>query len=472
VILVGALVNLGPFGPPSLFLLVVVVAAAGGGLWSGLAAAVISFLGLNYFFTPPRHTFRVDKPADLVALFVFIGVGAIVGVLFARVVSERDRVERREEEMRLVNRFATRLLSAELSRHVLREVAGTLVGLMNLKACTVDVRAEPALSASAASSLQGSERAGTARGPLLDVPIVAGETMLGLLRVERSPGSEAFSSGDERLLEAVAGQLGLAMERRRSDLEARAARTGAEASDMRAALFSSVTHDLRTPLASIKAGITGLMDEHAASDERGRSELLSTVLEETERLNRLVDNILNLARARAGDIAIEKELTPFEDVVETVLSRLRRSLAAFDVGTKINQDLPPVWVDAVQMDQALTNIIENAARHAPAGSEIQVALRPWQAGIQIRVVDRGPGIRPEDRRRVFEPFYKRDTATGRAGSGLGLAIAHAVVHAHEGRIRIEGVPGGGTAVVIELPVGTTGGSRAPGASAESEAASS
>src|ERR671934_616212 len=126
VILVGALVNLGPFGPPSLFLLVVVVAAAGGGLWSGLAAAVISFLGLNYFFTPPRHTFRVDKPADLVALFVFIGVGAIVGVLFARVVSERDRVERREEEMRLVNRFATRLLSAELSRHVLREVAGTL----------------------------------------------------------------------------------------------------------------------------------------------------------------------------------------------------------------------------------------------------------------------------------------------------------------------------------------------------------
>jgi two-component system sensor histidine kinase KdpD len=258
-----------------------------------------------------------------------------------------------------------------------------------------------------------------------------------------------------RLLATLGGQLGLAVERHRLDLRAREARTDAEVAEIRAALFSSVTHDLRTPLASIKAGITGLMDAGVTLEPVERKELFDTVLEETDRLGRLVENLLRLARARAGGIAVEKELTPFEDVVETVLSRLRHTLAPFRIRTKIGNELPAVWVDPVQMDQALTNILENAARHAPEGTEIVVAVTPWHGGIEVRVADRGPGIPPEDRDRVFEPFFRRDTATGRAGSGLGLAIARAVVQAHGGRIRIEGAPGGGTAVVIELPVGAS-----------------
>jgi two-component system sensor histidine kinase KdpD len=443
-------IDLGPFGAPSLYLLAVVATSAVSGLWNGLAAAVISFVGLNYFFTPPVHTLRVSKAEDLVALLVFLGVAVIVGALFARALAEQRRVERREDELRLVNRFATRLLSSDLTEQVVHDVVGTLVGLLDLRSCSVDVPEEPSLSTSANSAL--APALGDGEAPAVEVPIAVGGAVIGTLRADRSPGGRSFTESDERLLQAIGGQLGLAMGRRRADSEARAARTGAEISEIRAALFSSVTHDLRTPLASIKAGITGLMDERVPLAPDARRELFVTVLEETERLNRLVDNILNLARARAGDIAIDKELTPFEDVVETVLTRLRGALAPFRVRTSLRDGLPGVWVDPVKMDQALTNIIENAARHSPSGGEIRVAVAPLRGGIQIRVADQGPGIAEDERLSVFEPFFRGSTSAG-SGSGLGLAIARAVVQAHDGTIKIEGAPGGGTAVVIELPVG-------------------
>jgi two-component system sensor histidine kinase KdpD len=451
---VGTTLDLGPFGSPSLYLLAVVATAAIGGLWSGLAAAALSFLGLNYFFTPPVHTLRVDKSEDLVALIVFVVTAAIVGALLARALEERQRVVRREDELRLVNRFSTRLLSSDLTEQVVHDVAGTLVGLMDLRACEIEFPSEEGLTASASSAL--APLPGEGPPPEIEVAISVGSEEVGALRARRSPGAHAFAESDERLLQAIAGQLGLAMQRRRADSAAQAARTGAEISELRAALFSSVTHDLRTPLASIKAGITGLMDERLDAGER--RELFATVLEETDRLNRLVDNILNLARARAGDVAIDKELTPFEDVVETVLSRLRGTLAPFRVRTSVREGLPGVWVDPVKMDQALTNIIENAARHSPPHGEIQVSVAPHRGGIQVRVADQGPGIPEDERESVFEPFYRGRSSAG-AGSGLGLAIARAVVQAHDGSIRIEGAPGGGTAVVIELPVGAAVGER-------------
>jgi two-component system sensor histidine kinase KdpD len=291
----------------------------------------------------------------------------------------------------------------------------------------------------------------------LDVPIDSGAVTLGTMHVERISGSE-FTVADHSLLQALAGLLGLAIQRQRLDTEARAARSDAEVSDIRAALFSSVTHDFRTPLASIKAGITGLANADAALGPNERRDLLDTVVEETDRLNRLVDNVLSLARARAGEIVIEKELTPFDDVVETVLARLGAALSPFHLIAQIRDELPAVWVDPVQMDQALTNIIENAVRHSPAGGDITVAVTGWQGGIHVRVADQGPGIPEEERRLVFEPFYRGHTDARRPGSGLGLAIARAVVTAHGGKIWVEGVIGAGTAVVIELPVGEpTGG---------------
>jgi two-component system, OmpR family, sensor histidine kinase KdpD len=446
--------DLGPFGPPSLYLLAVVLAAAFGGARSGLAAAALSFLGLNYYFTEPHHTLRVDKGADVVALLVFLVVAVVVGTLLARALAERQRAERQEAELRLINTIATRLLSTELSTRAVVDLTAAVAERMRLSACAVEVAGDPSLSGGTGRPAGG--------GPALAVPISTADASLGTVQVERAAGATAFTVADRALLQALAGLIGLAIERRRLDAEARDARSGAELSEIRAALFSSVTHDLRTPLASIKAGITSLMDESVTFDPEERRDLLSTVLEETDRLNRLVDNLLNLARARAGDITIEKELTPFEDVVETVIARLRRTLEPFRVRTVIREDAPAVWIDPVQMDQALTNIIENAVRYSPPGGEIQVAVTKLGPGIQVRVADAGPGVTEEERELVFEPFYRGSAATGRPGSGLGLAIARAVVLAHGGRIRLEDAPGGGAAVLIEVPVGGPSDRAVPG----------
>ena len=262
-----------------------------------------------------------------------------------------------------------------------------------------------------------------------------------------------FGSGDRILLQAVAAQIGLVLEAEQLDESVREARLDAEASQLRAALFSSVTHDLRTPLASIKAAVTGLQNREAVYESREREEMLQMIVDETDRLNRMVGNLLDLARLRSRALVPQKEPTDFDELIGSVVRRLSGALARFEVRVRINDDLPPVAMDPLQIDQALSNLLENAARFAPTGSEITISARPSRSFLQVTVADRGPGIPAEDRERVFEEFYRADAGSGRGGTGLGLAIARAVVTAHGGRIRVEGVPGGGTAVVFELPIG-------------------
>jgi len=230
------------------------------------------------------------------------------------------------------------------------------------------------------------------------------------------------------------------------------ARLEAETNQLRAAMFSSVTHDLRTPLVSIKAGVTTLLDEGVTLHADQRRELLRTILEETDRLNRLVGNILDLARVRAGALVPAKQPTAIDEVIESVLHRMKPALSRVRVRTAVRPDLPEVPVDPVQIDQVLSNLLENAARFTPPGGEILLSAAPWQRSVRVRVADQGPGIPADERDRVFEPFFRRDAGEARTGSGLGLAIARAVVLAHGGRIWIEGSPSGGTAVVFELPV--------------------
>jgi two-component system sensor histidine kinase KdpD len=262
-------------------------------------------------------------------------------------------------------------------------------------------------------------------------------------------------SGDERaLLDAFARQAAVALERDRLASRMREAQLDAETNQLRAALFSSVTHDLRTPLASIKAGVTSLLDTGATHDAGQQHELLTTVLEETDRLNRLVGNIMDLARIRAGGLVPSPDVVAMDEVVASVLARMRPRFdeAHVTVRTVFRPDLPDVVVDPVQMDQVFTNLLENALRYSPIGGEVQVSASSFRDVIRVRVVDDGPGIPAADRERVFEAFVRGDRASDRPGSGLGLAIAQAIVVAHGGRIWIEDAPGGGTAVSFDVPV--------------------
>jgi two-component system sensor histidine kinase KdpD len=440
-----ALSHRSPVSAASVYILGVAAASAFGGVWSGIAAAVLSFVGLNYYFTIPYHTFRVQRTDELVALAVFVVVAGVVGALVARVFEERDRAERSNSEARSLAAFTGRLLSNEPLETTLLRAVESLVVLFELSSCGIDavVDGQPLRVRT--------PRMGSDQEPSVEIPLRAGSTDLGRLVAAHTSERAPLSKREREAMGAFAGQIAVALQRANDDAEIRRARVDAEASDMRAALFSSITHDLRTPLASITAAVSSLLDTAGAYDPREREELLRTSLEEANRLNRMVANLLDLARMRAGALEPATETMPIEDVLESVLRRLDTILRPFRLRTSIRADLPLVNIDPIQIDQALTNVVENAARFSPPGSEIRISAYAWHSQVEIRIADEGPGISSEERERVFEPFYKRDAGLGRGGTGLGLAIARAILQAHGGRVRIEGTPSGGTAVVFEVP---------------------
>ena len=427
-----------------LFLLAVVVAAALAGAFAGMCAAVVSFLGLNYFFTPPVHTLRVDKTADLVALVAFLAVSLIVGGLLARANEARAAAERGQQEARLLADIGEAFLAGSQRERTLARVPARIRHLVGATSCVIDV---PAAEDREPLRIADGEPHAAADAHRLEAPITgfAGATIA-------VAGPREFDGADGRALKACAQEIGLGMERERLDAQVHRTLLEAEATKLQSALFSSVTHDLRTPLASIKAGVSSLLDGSAHLDADQQRELLQTTLEETDRLNRLLGNILDLAKIRAGALALTKEPTHLDEIVEAVISRLRAHLNGHPVRTVARPELPAIPVDPVLIDQVFTNLIENAARFSPAGSEIVISAAVWHSDLEVRVADQGPGVPIERRDAIFEPFERGDAGDGRAGSGLGLAIVRAIVLAHEGDIWVEGSPAGGATIVFRLPV--------------------
>jgi two-component system sensor histidine kinase KdpD len=427
----------------AVYMLAVVIAAMLGGIPAGLGTAGIASMALATLFSSPAggHT------ADLIATMVFLAVAMIVGLLVAGAVQERARAARREREAQFLASVATRFLAGDVPEQALDEFAEVLIGPLGLASCDIEASIDGTrLIASAEAG------GGALSGQRVLVRLSVGEEEFGTLTAVRPAGARPMSRQERLLLEAAAKQASAALERARLDAKVRHAQLEAETNLLRAAMFSSVTHDLRTPLASIMAGVTSLLDETAVHDHSQQRELLVTIREETDRLNRLVGNIMDLARIRAGALIPAREPTAFDEIVAAVTARLRPQLAGFSLGLDLPVDLPDALADPVQMDQVLTNLLENAVRHAPQGSTIEVSARPAGEMVRVRVADAGPGIPPADRERVFEAFYRGQTRPERPGSGLGLAIVHAIVVAHGGRVWIDAPEGRGTAVIFEVPV--------------------
>jgi two-component system sensor histidine kinase KdpD len=428
----------------SAYLLGVVVAAALGGRAAGLLAALLSFLGLNFFFTEPRFTFRVGKAEALVALVLFLCVAAIVGSLLAIALRDRLRSSRRERETAMTAYVGTQLLAGVPLEIVLWRFTTALTDSLELAACEI--------RAAVGDRTFDAEAQGEGRpGERVTSALAVRDRVFGSLSVIRREGAPPVEEDEARIVQAAAEQVAIALERVELDEQIRSVRDESEAMELRAALFSSVTHDLRSPLASIKAAVTSLLDDSAPHDDAQRHELLETVVEESDRLNRLVGNLIDLARMRSGGLEPAVEPTAIEEVIDSVLHRMRATLKPFRVRTLIRPDLPDISADPVQLDQALTNVLENAVRYSPEGGEIVVTAARWHDVVRISVSDQGPGVPAEDRERVFEAFYRRDVGDGRAGSGLGLAIVRAIATAHGGRAWLERSATGGAVVTIELP---------------------
>jgi two-component system sensor histidine kinase KdpD len=422
-----------------LYVLAVVVAARVGGAVAGIAASVLSFLSLNFFFTPPIHTFVVGTAEDFVALVVFLASSAVVGVLLSSALSAKARAERREREARLLNRLATRLLSGESAERVLSSFAEGLNDLFDFARCEISTT----FAATARVARDDKEPTGSPQ----EVRLTARGQEIGMIHFWLPSGARL--TDDERaVLNNLATQLALALEGMRLSLDVRRAELEAHASQLKAALFSGVTHDVKTPLSAIMTAVTSLIDGRGFSAEE-RREHLDTIKQEAERLHRVVNNLLDVARLRAGALVARKSPSPIDELLESVLNRLRPLIDGRDVEIRVGDDVPEVPMDVVQIDQVLTNLIENAIKFTPPESPISLSAVGNPDGVRVTVADSGRGIAKEDRARIFEPF-ERGAGT-ESGTGLGLAIASAIVVAHGGRIWVGETATGGAAFTFELP---------------------
>lgn len=430
-----------------LYIPAVVGAAAVGGPIAGLGAAFLSYLGLNYYFWAPLYSLAIDHTADLLALVAFMVVALAIGLLLAAALAGRDRLARRERESRLVNDVVTRFLSGQSLKTVMDAFSAALIDMYRFH--RVEVAAH-------ALDSEVTAHAGAAEIPeqveAYSVTMSIKQREVGTITVWPTARRGRVERDEQEALRGFASQLALAFEGIRSSEEARAARLEAEASRLRAVLFSSVTHDFRTPLSSITASVTSLLDERTGFSPESRRAHLSTIKNEAGRLNRLVANLLDLTRMRAGVLEPVKVGASIDEIIESVVSRLRPVLEERDVKLVLADELPEVPMDVVQIDQVLTNLIENAAKFSPPGTPLRISAGRENGAVRVTVEDRGPGIPRLQREHIFEPFQRGDSELG-AGTGLGLAIAKAIVEAHGGRIWLDDAPHGGLSVTFELRVG-------------------
>ena len=445
--LVGRAIGLNATAAAGGYVLAVIVAVLVWGASAGLVASLLSFFGLNFLFTEPVGTFAVGKIDDLVALAVFLVVSLVVSRLLAGLVAERLRAEQREREMGYLFNVSQSLLTGASLRETLTVVARSLVDAFGLSGAQIrlgDHEDLPEEDSIVVGTTVGSEE----MGPPASLVLGSGAGTVVL-----HPGKpEQLDDKTLGLAEAFVSQASLAVERASLDAKARRARLESEASDLRAALFSAVTHDLKTPLSSVKAAVTSLLDNEAHLDPEDIESLLEMILAETDRLGRLLENVLDLARIEAGALAPRTEPADLAELVGALLQRLRPTMDGRVVDVDIADDLPEVAIDVVQIDQVLTNVVENAFRFCPAGSPIRITAKRLDSVVEVRVSDQGPGIPVAERDRVFDSFYRMDRGAGRGGSGLGLAIARAIIAAHSGRMQVEETAGGGTTIVFTLPV--------------------
>src|SRR5438132_7241208 len=284
------------------------------------------------------------------------------------------------------------------------------------------------------------------------VPVNLKGQPVGSIILVPAPGARNFGPADDRLLSAVAHQLGLALERLSLQREATEAEVLRMTDELRKALLNAVSHDLRTPLSSIMASAGSLRQYDVSWTEEQRSEFAEAIENEAQRLDRLVGNLLDLSRIQAGSIRPEKSWYDLGSLINEVAGRLRAVTAGHKLVIHVPEGLPPALFDYVEIDQVISNLVENAVKHTPKRTEICVSARTDGDQVEVEVADRGPGIPDAAVPRLFDAFYRASDSGRAQGSGLGLAVAKGLVEAHGGRVRVENREGGGARFVFTLPL--------------------
>ncbi|MEU6746251.1 ATP-binding protein [Spirillospora sp. NPDC046719] len=450
----------GSFSLPSqimFFLAAVVAVALAGGLWPALLAAVAGSLLLNFYFTPPLHTLTIAQHENLIALAVFLLVAAgVSGVVDTAARRSRDAA-RFGADAEVLSTLAGNVLRGE---HAPIAGPGGYSALGNIlerlretyALTTVTLLERDPDAPVTPDTLRDPDRWGivaTAGGEPCTSPdagesdiLVEDGTLSLVLRGRTLPAS------DRRVLEAFAAQAAVALRHQRLAETARQIRPLEAADKMRTALLNAVSHDLRTPLASAKAAVESLHSPDVAWSAEDQDELVATAAESLARLDHLVANLLDMSRLQAGSLGISPSRVAAEDVVARAIGDTDRDA----VEIHIPDGLPEMVADPALLERVLANLIANAVRFNPHGEPVVITASAHGDRLELRVIDRGPGIPPADRDRVFQPFQRLGDRDNETGVGLGLALARGLAEAMDGDITPEETPGGGLTMILTMPV--------------------
>jgi two-component system sensor histidine kinase KdpD len=437
------------------FLIAVLASAVTFGLWASLLASLASVLAFNFFFIPPLYTFTITDPENVVALFSF-GVAAVIASnlaarLRAQAIAARQRA-RITEELYLFSRKLTGVATLDdllwATAHQIASLLKVRVVLLLPEDDGLVVKAgfppedmlDEADLAAARWCYDKNEATGRGADTLPGakrrfVPLRTGRGPVGVVGIDRDEPGLLLTTEQSRLFEALADQAALAIERINLARDIDQARLAAETDRLRAALLTSISHDLRTPLASILGSVTSLLSHGHELDAAVRDSLLRTIQDETERLNRFIANLLDMTRLESGPLEPQGGPADLSDVVGAALRRAARILEGHKVEIELQPDLPMLEIDMVLMEQVLFNLLDNAAKYAPQGSRITISARRDGDLVALRVLDEGQGIPEDDLERIFDKFYRvRRSDLQRAGTGLGLAICRGFVEAMGGTV--------------------------------------
>ncbi|MBD9734424.1 sensor histidine kinase KdpD, partial [Streptomyces sp. H28] len=418
-----------------LFLVLTVAAALLGGLWPALASAASGSLLLNYFYTPPLHRWTVADPKNIGAIVIFVAVGVAVASVVDLAARRTHQAARLRAEAEILSYLAGNVLRGETGLEDLLERVRETFGMESAALLERAGDLEPWTCAGRAGTGRPVDRPEDA-----DVDVPVGDHMALALTGRVLPAE------DRRVLGAFAAQAAVVLDHRRLREEADRARALAEGNRIRTALLAAVSHDLRTPLAGIKASVSSLRSPDVVWSPEDRAELLESIEDGADRLDHLVGNLLDMSRLHTGTVTPLIREIDLDEVVPMALG----GVPGHEVALDIPETLPMVAVDPGLLERTMANLVENAVKYSPAGTPVLVAASALGDRVEVRVVDRGPGVPDEAKDRIFEPFQRYGDAPRGAGVGLGLPVARGFAEAMGGTLEAEDTPGGGLTMTVTL----------------------
>jgi len=458
-----------------LYLLVVLWVANRHSRGAAILASILGVALFDFCFVPPYYTFTVADQQYIVTFAAMLITALVISALTHRVRAHAEAARDRERRTAAMFSLSRDLAAARGTDEVVAATVRHIADMFGSRALLLLPDGEhqllPRVASSGEAALDPKEAgvaqwafdheqpagAGTNTLPAakaLYIPLKSSRGVIGIVAIDSPQHNDdaALGSARRQLAEAFVSQSALAIERALLAEEARQAWERVEAEFLRNTLLSGVSHELRTPLAAITGAASTLIEAADGLPAHARSELLETIFSESERMERLISNLLDMTRMESGGLILKKEWQPVQEVIGSSLHHLESRLQGREVKTDLPADLPLVNIDGVAMEQVLTNFIDNAVEYTPAGTPIEIAARISDDQLTVEVADRGPGLPLGTEKRVFEKFFRIRAANNRRGIGLGLAIARGIVEAHGGQVKASNRPEGGAMFSFSLPV--------------------